>query len=271
MDENKTAQTKDMTDGISVHGDAGVDANNSGIAVAEDNITDFSDTSEEKKGASSGGESNAEKVRNAEAAERRRESKRQRELRAERVNSTIEALGGINPYTKEKMTDEVDVAEYEMMRETEKRGGDPVEDVRRQMKEKQREELNEERKKAEDADYFEKDARAFKAAHPDVDLEKLVRNEKFAIFAEGKVKRMPLSKIYEDYLRFNGAAETEKKTASAKQMAAQIVANRKASPGSLSDSAETSGKFFTAAQVRAMSQAEVSRNYDAIRESMKKW
>lgn len=269
MDENKTAQTKEVSDGASAHGDAGVSANGNveSNGVGEENSTDFSDTSK-KEESSSGGGSNAAKARNAEAAHRRREAERQKELRAERVKTIIDTLGGINPYTDEPMKDEFDVEEYEAMRAIEKDGGDPVGDVRKRNKEKLRSDAQEQQKKAEKDAFYAKDTADFRAAYPDVDLHELIANEKFAIFAEGKVGNMPLAKIYEGYLSFSGEKETNQK---AKQMAKQMLANKKASPGSLSDSADATGKFFTREQVKAMSPAEVSRNYDTIRESMKKW
>ncbi|WP_373005361.1 hypothetical protein [Sulfurimonas sp.] len=50
----------------------------------------------------------------------------------------------------------------------------------------------------------------------------------------------------------------------------QIQANGLSTPGSLSDSGQTSS-FFTEAQVDAMSQADVNKNLDLIHKSMKSW
>lgn len=50
----------------------------------------------------------------------------------------------------------------------------------------------------------------------------------------------------------------------------KIEANGQASPGSLSDTGQTSS-YFTEAQVDAMTQAEVNKNYDLIIKSMKSW
>ena len=269
MDENKKAETKGAPDDVSAHGDAGVSANDNVEVngVGEEVSVGFSDTSKNDED-TSGGESNAAKVRNAEAAQRRREAEKQKELRAERVKTIIETLNGINPYTDEPMKDEIDVAEYEAMREIEKKGGDPIGDLRRSSKEKQRNDAQEQQKKAEKDAFYAKDAADFRAAYPDVDLRELIANEKFAIFAEGKVGNMPLKKIYEGYLSFSGEKETNQK---ATQIAKQMLANKKASPGALSDSADTTGMFFTREQVQAMSPAQVKENYEKIRESMKKW
>jgi hypothetical protein len=58
----------------------------------------------------------------------------------------------------------------------------------------------------------------------------------------------------------------------AEQSAIQKLANNAASsPGSLGDGGDGSKTFFTKEEVKAMSQSEVSKNYDKICESMKKW
>lgn len=51
----------------------------------------------------------------------------------------------------------------------------------------------------------------------------------------------------------------------------KITTNGSSSPGSLGEGGDGSKTFFTKDEVKAMSQAEVSKNYDKICESMKKW
>lgn len=51
----------------------------------------------------------------------------------------------------------------------------------------------------------------------------------------------------------------------------KITTNGSSSPGSLGEGGDGSKTFFTKEEVKAMSQAEVSKNYDKICESMKKW
>lgn len=50
----------------------------------------------------------------------------------------------------------------------------------------------------------------------------------------------------------------------------KIAANGESTPGALSDTGETAS-LFTEAQVDAMTQAEVNKNYDLIMKSMKSW
>ena len=63
-------------------------------------------------------------------------------------------------------------------------------------------------------------------------------------------------------------AEYEKK---ARQIAKQTLANSKATPGALSSPNGADSGFFTKEQVQKMTQEEVSKNYDKIRASMRKW
>ncbi len=73
------------------------------------------------------------------------------------------------------------------------------------------------------------------------------------------------------YFLANKADIIKKQTESIQQKTIErIQANGGASPGALSDTGETAS-LFTEAQVDAMSQAEVNKNYDLIMKSMKSW
>lgn len=206
------------------------------------------------------------KARNAEYARRRREAERQKELKEAREKAIIDALGGVNPYTEEEMKDSHDVEEFLLMQEIKKNGGDPVADFSKNQKERDRRNAETQAEQARQAEWYRNDKADFEAAYPDVDLEGLIGNESFQDYAEGKVGVRSLKSIYEGFLRFNSAVEKE-----ARVSAAQALANSKASPGALSSSGTSDDGFFTRDQVKAMSQAEVSKNYDKIIQDMKKW
>lgn len=206
------------------------------------------------------------KEQNAENARRRREAERQKEMREMREKTIIEALNGTNPYTGEPMTDSFDVEEFEIMREIEKKGGDPLQEYPKYRKQKEREA---QAKLAEDGKtdaWYKKDAESFRTAHPDVDLSSLLQDEGFRDYADGKIGRKPLSEIYNGFLKFKGNYESQ-----AKDMAAQYIANRQASPGALRDTQAPDSDYFTEEQVRKMSRSEVAKNYEKIQKSMKKW
>lgn len=210
------------------------------------------------------------KEQNAENARRRREAERRAQIaraeQAAREKAIIEALDGKNPYTGEEMKDADDVQEYLTMKEIKKNGGDPLTDFSRFQKSKEKKAREENEKKEQEKDWYKKDRENFAAKYPDVNVDDLISNEYFARFADGKVGRQPLSEIYEDFTDM--VAEYEQR---AERKAAQLLANAKASPGSLGGASGTETSFFTREQVKKMSQKEVHDNYDKIRESMKKW
>lgn len=206
------------------------------------------------------------KEQNSENARRRREAERKAEIAAVREQTIIETLGGKNPYTNEEMKDHADVEEYLNMREIEKNGGDPLSDYSKFQKKKEREKAEKENKDTEEKEWYSSDKEAFVAKYPEVDLDNLIKDTSFQKYADGKVGKFPLSEIYEGYM--DVVTEYEKK---AKQIAKQMLANQKASPGSLSSTNPTDNGFYTKEQVQRMSQAEVHANYDKIRASMSKW
>lgn len=68
-----------------------------------------------------------------------------------------------------------------------------------------------------------------------------------------------------------GDVLTGAKTKAEQTAIQKIATNGASSPGSLGEGSDGSKTFFTKEEVKAMSQAEVSKNYDKICESMKKW
>lgn len=210
--------------------------------------------------------SDAERARNAENARRRREAQTKAQLEEARREAIIEALGGKNPYTGEAMSDAQDVAEFLRMQRMAKEGKDPVADYAREIKAESKKKADEERAKAESERWYREDRENFESAHPDVDLNALVNDPMFADYAAGKVGKQPLSDIYTGFLRMTGTFEKK-----AQERAAQILANKSATPGALAGISAGDAGFFTREQVKEMSRADVHQNYEKIVESMKKW
>lgn len=248
--------------------DAGTDGSSENVG---ENGSEFSEGDTGKSEASAGGDRRErERAQNEENARRRREAERQRELKEAREQAILDALGGENPYTHESMKDSADVEEFLAMREIAKKGGDPLTDYAGFLKDRERDRVKKEQEEARKADWYRGDRAAFAEKHPEVDLGKLVADKQFALYADGKVGRLPLSDIYEGFLSVVGEYSSRAEKA-AQRKAAQALANSKASPGALSGSGAPAKDFFSAEQVRAMSQEEVAKHYDKIRESMKKW
>lgn len=251
---------------------------NSGLEQTTEESTndfEFTDThsEEENKGEESKStESKKEskpvqtKEQNSEFARIRREQERQRELSEARNNAIIEALDGKNPYTNEPMTDSVDVEEYLAMKEIEKKGGDPIADYSKVQKQKQKDEIAKNEQARSQEEWIKKDSEDFQSKHPEVDLGELINNEVFQKFAEGKVGTTPMAKIYENFVDFTKAYEKK-----AKLQAAQMVANKKASPGTLTSPGQSESGFYSIEDVKKMSAEEMRKNWDKVQASRAKW
>lgn len=266
-----TAQTSGASEGNDAadNGNADVIKETEGEQGGE---ADFSGsgTEENREASEQTRAQNSENARRRRQTEQKRAQRAQEEVRKERQSAReaaiIETLDGINPYTGETMKDSRDVEEYLTMKEIDKQGGDPLGDYSRHIKEKERERETKANEEARQAEWYKQDREAFAAKHPDVDVASLINDERFALYAEGKVGMWPLAQIYEGYLGLLGDQSRQ-----ARNMAAQMIANKKASPGALSSADGGEKDFFSAEEVKKMSPAEVSKHYDTIRASMKKW
>ena len=262
MEENKAQTTQEELAGGAVAGTETSEAVNTATESEEFVSTEmFEDTGAE--------EAPTEKPKQS-AEENRAQAQRRREREAliseTRTKAIIETLGGKNPWSGEEMKDAADVEEYLIMRQIEKDGGDPLGDFSKYRKKRDREAAEETKRQEQTREWYASDRKAFQEKHPDVDLSKLLSNEGFRGYAEGKVGKRPLSEIYEGYTALVG--KTDEK---AREIAAQALANKQASPGVLGTSGAAESDYFTASEVRKMSPADVRKNYEKIRASMAKW
>lgn len=268
-EEIKTAQTTVPTV-VDSHADIDQNTEDLNDVKFTDDASSGSDTPQSSDAAKETEKQTQTKEQNSENARRRREAERQadieREKQSAREQAIIETLNGKNPYNGEEMKDSADVAEYLTMKEIEKSGGDPLADYSKHIKHKEREKAEQSRKEDEKKEWYQKDRDDFNAKHPEVNIQSLIQDELFQRFASGKVGNLPLTEIYESFMEVVDAYEKK-----ANQKVKQILANQKASPGSLSSTNPTDSGFFTKEQVQKMSQAEVSKNYEKIRASMRKW
>jgi hypothetical protein len=264
MEENKaqTTQTEESAGGAI----AGTETSEASAAVDTATDNDAVNAESFDDGAPAEGKPKQSNDLNREYARKRREAENAKKIEEARVQTVIETLGGVNPFTNEPMTDAADVEEYRLMKRIEKEGGDPVSDYAKYRKKADKEGAQRAEEKATKEAWFANDRASFVKNHPDVNLDELIRDPNFQLYADGKVGRVPLSEIYEGY-----AALTKAVDGKAKDLAAQALANRQASPGSAASSGTTDSDFYTAEQVRKMSRKEIHDNYEKIRASMAKW
>lgn len=257
-------------------------ATQDGVAGAvqntEEKTTDASFTDGGNEGVEEGAKEPAKadkpaqtKEQNSEFARKRREAERQKELKDVRDKTIIETLGGKNPYTDEPMTDSLDVEEYLTMKEIEKNGGDPVADFAKHQKENARRTSEQEKTEAETREWYRKDGEAFAKKYPDVSLEMLESDAMFRDYAEGKVGKRPLTEIWEGYQKLVGNKGADGKEKNALQMAAQVIANRKAAVGSVANANGGNSTILTREEVSKMSVQECEKKYDIIIKSMPHW
>ncbi len=233
------------------------------LSETETSDTEFSGEGAERE--DEGAKSSEKGTKSARWARSRRAAE-QKMLAETRNAASIEATGGKNHFTGEDIKDTRDIDEYLLMKDIEKRGGDPVMDYAKYSKEKLRESDAETEKNRETEEFIERDRQAFIAKYPDVDISELVNDEGFRIFAGDRAGKVPLGELYEDYEKLGAKLEER-----AKRREAQRIANSRATPGALSSSDVAEPSFYTPEQVRAMTLAQVKENYDKIRASMKNW
>lgn len=209
---------------------------------------------------------------------KRREFERKQELQRVREQTIIETLGGVNPYTGEKMEDSADVEQYLTMREIKSRGGDPVGEYAKYHKimerEKAQREAQEAQARTEEAERQaarDRDMSAHREKYPDVDVRSMMNDGNFMAYAKGRVGAdASIYAVYDAYATAK-AAEDARVEQRAREMAAQMQANAKASPGTAKGEAAEVVTHYTPEMVRAMSREEVRANYDKICRDMKYW
>lgn len=142
-------------------------------------------------------------------------------------------IGKQNPYTGETIKDEYDVQEYLDMYEIDSSGKDPISGYRELQKQKYREEaekrvkLDEEEKQKK---WYEDDTKDFLDKYSHEKLQELSKDEDFNLFASGKIGKLPLANIYEDYQKL--ISKYQRKSV---ETARQIVANNSTTPGAIEE------------------------------------
>lgn len=197
---------------------------------------------------------------NADYARERRKAEQEAAINKAKVEAILQALDGENPYTHEKMEDAADVQEYLTMKEIEKSGGDPIADYSKHLKAKAKEKEKASQEKSSQEEWVQKDRADFVSKHPDVKLEELLEDNLFRQFAIGRVGKMSMDKIYNDYNQ-TVLAEIDKR---ATDRAAQLLANNAATPGKLTDQSAAPPK-----SVEAMSKAEFEQMIEKVKRGEK--
>lgn len=208
-----------------------------------------------------------DKKTNAEYAQKRREQERleqerkalerQAELRGIR-----KALKNTNPYTDEPMETDEDVEFYLTQVEMEKEGLDPLSLKDYKTFQLKNQAATKQTKQREE--FLRKDSEEFVKKYPSVKVDELFADTRFKKFSKGKLGNVPLAEIYEDYQEFISEIDTK-----AQELAEKRLAKTIASPGDLKPSgADTKQeRLYTFEELKKMSQAEISKNWDLVKKS----
>lgn len=208
-----------------------------------------------------------DKKTNAEYAQKRREQERleqerkalerQAELRGIRI-----ALKDTNPYTDEPMETDEDVEFYLTQVEMEKEGLDPLSLKDYKTFQLKNQAATKQTKQREE--FLRKDSEEFVKKYPSVKVDELFADTRFKKFSKGKLGNVPLAEVYEDYQEFIGEIDTK-----AQELAEKRLAKTIASPGDLKPSgADTKQeRLYTFEELKKMSQAEISKNWDLVKKS----
>lgn len=231
MDENEMLEAEEMDVAESEQEQDGMEFTDTG--ANEEDIADPSTDSENDENAADAVEEVAEN-KSASQAEKRREREAKEQAIREKIEresyrkGIVDAVGGVNPYTGEKIQDEADVDEYLLMKKLEKEGKDPIEDYAAAVKGEKREKA--EKAKAESKRVEE--LTEFADKYPSVDVTALLNDAKFGKFAGKRVQYESLATVYADYLEFTQGNEAEvERKAAVKAKVAEM--KKRSSPGSL--------------------------------------
>ncbi len=184
----------------------------------------------------------AKRTQNYLNAQKRIENKKKELEEAEKkgYNKALqENLKGVNPYTNRPIKDDADLQIYLDMRALDDAGKDPVADYPEFVAEKNRKQMQEEKVRNEQQTRITQDINDFSEKYPNINTKELLEDEKFSIFADGKLGNKPLTQIYEDFQKFNGFYndKVEKESTS---KAIKKIARVQASMGTMEN--ETDGK-----------------------------
>lgn len=224
------------------------------------------------------GKKKQDSATNAEFARQRRE----REKAEEKAKQELEFYKreiGINPWTDQPIEDADDINEYRLMKQIEKEGGDPLNDYAKRLKLQRKEKKEQKENKASNASFSElteeqQQARVndeiteFSSQYPDVNVSELFENEGFMDFAGEYLGKVPLTVAYSMYQKSASFKQAQNDAITKK---ATQLANSQVSVGALSSAGKAEDGYFTKEQVEKMTQAEVDKNLDKIKESMRKW
>lgn len=206
------------------------------------------------------------------ARQRREKEEAERLAKAKeeaRIQAVIDTLGGINPFTNEKMVDAEDVEEYLLMKKIESDGNDPLEKYPSELKNQKREQEKAEAAKRAEQEAAKKDIEDFMSKYPNVTLQDLEKDEAFNSYVEGKLGKKSLSELYASYLGFRDSI-TKSQEAAKKEAEILGKAQQNSAVGSATTPTPADDDTYTFEELSKLSASEIDRNWKKVERSKKK-
>lgn len=248
------------------------------VETADESVEDQVQSEEETDVEFEDGNPKQSSEENAEFARKRREAERQKAIQEAYEKGKKEALtvkekaalesliGAENHFTGEEITDENEARIYQTMIAMKKAGKDPTDPkavITWQLAQK-KSEVEKQTAEQKSKEWFDKDRIDFEEKYPDINLKKLIEDDSFIIFSEGKVGVQSLAKIYSDYVKFISKFEvTAEQKAESKLQRQQAYSKSSVKINSTS----TEPAYYSMEQIKKMSAEEISKNYDKVMKS----
>lgn len=238
-----------------------------GNVSAENDGTD-AEFSEGKPECDDGRTAEKPEERNRERDRRQAAKRREKEIRekidAAKLEGAISVIGK-NPWTGEALKTQGDLDDYLRMKAVADEGGDPLgADYVRAIRAEQKAAHEREEAEKKREEFVKADREAFSEAYPDVNLADLFGDPSFKDYADGKLGLRPLKDVYEGYRRLTAGFEEK-----AKLKVETLVANAKATPGSVSGQGSVETDVYTLEQLRNVTDTDVRKNPEKYERSLK--
>lgn len=165
--------------------------------------SDFEDEEEQSK--KQDREKNAEQARiRREKEQKEREEKIKKEAFEQGKKQALLEAQKINPFTETEINDEYDLEVLNIQKKIKESGGDPLKDLPKELAKKRREEAQKREEKSNEDEKINSDIKEFSEENPDIDVKKLLENEDFKDYCEGKLGKKPLKEIYAKFMKLKG-------------------------------------------------------------------
>lgn len=218
--------------------------------------------SKESKKVTKEDEEKAKRTQNYLNAQKRIEQKKKELEEAEQKGyhkALKENVKGMNPYTNKPINDDADLQVYLEMKALDDAGKDPVADYAEFIADKQRKQIEANKIEQAQQEKATQDINDFSEKYPDVNINDLMADDQFNLFADGKLGVKPLASVYESYLKFTGYYQS-KVDKEATNKAAKKVARMQASMGTLENNGTQMSKSYN-----KMSEEDFEKEDERIR------